>query len=146
MEPTTPTHRRVALAAILVIAVFGINSWVRDYIADVRGRKDLALQIERMKSQVNGNGARLNEADARILAQTKLAATEIETYGHETAFYDSLTQVWTVSFNADPNFEKTDHRKGPIFVSVDDTTRSVWRLDTPLPARSPDPVPTSPGS
>jgi len=113
----------MAFVVILVIAVLIIRSWITDYTADIRGRKEVALQIERMKSRVYV--APLTEAIVQTLAKTKLSALEAATYHYESARYEPLAQAWAACYVANPNAEAAADRRRTIIIWVSDSSRLI---------------------
>jgi len=111
---------RVVFVFLLVIFA-GPN--IRDYVARQWNQKAVALQIERLKSQVNL--PQLTEADVHSLAEAKLSSLERTTYRQDPPFFVSRAQAWEVTY-APQSIRDPGQR---IKIWVDDSTRYVSRND-----------------
>jgi hypothetical protein len=110
------------IALVFIIVIF-VDPNIRDYVARQWNKKAVALQIERLKSQVNL--PQLTEADVRSLAEAKLSSLERTTYRQDPPFYVSRAQAWEVTYA--PQSIRDPHKR--IKIWVDDTTRYVSRHD-----------------
>ncbi len=107
----------------LFVVLWGSPALV-DYIARERSKKDLALQIERMKSQVSHPS--LAEEDVSILAEREISSSERAEYRQSQPVYVSHAQAWQVTYLPKPIGERS-RDLDTIRIWVDDATRYVSR-------------------
>ena len=115
-----PDWRALILVFILVTL---LDSNVQDYFARQWNKKAFALQIERLKAQVNV--PERSEADVRSLADTELSASERTDYRQNAAFFISHARAWEVTYAP----QSISNPRKRLRIWVDDATGYPSRYD-----------------